>query len=117
MGMRSSPPIRKPSIAPNEPPRVSQSSMTTIHPTPTIEPNASVKYSFARRVRRRAGAETLAASVVIEYDERCSYAVRQILDIRDAAGRSEWQFRSLLRLNDFDSLYAVITSYAGDHIY
>src|SRR5947209_4766508 len=39
-------------MAPAGPPRPSQSARTTIQPTPTMEPNASVKYSLARMTRR-----------------------------------------------------------------
>jgi hypothetical protein len=52
-GITGSPAARKQTIAPPGPPRESQSSIRTTHPTPTIEPNPKVKYSMTESVRVR----------------------------------------------------------------
>src|SRR6185436_9481766 len=91
IGISAHPPMRNPSIAPTAPPLVSQSSMTSIQPTPTIVPNARVKYSRALsaclRVGEAAEFPEVAIDVVLSFSvvdaaaQRDSSLTAQILSI------------------------------------
>src|SRR5579864_2556368 len=63
IGNSSRPPIRKPSMPPPGPPRISQSSIRTSQPTPIMVPKPKVKYSTVVSPPRSVGVEVTGAAI------------------------------------------------------